>query len=141
VYEGQVEGLLKRGRDVSDTVQGVTVQEQVSAGTELALGISTETDFGPVVMVGRGGTDLESIDDITFRSIPVVEEQARAMLEELATIDHASLSETVVESIVDAITGISSLYLDNLWIKEADINPLIVRETDVCAVDALFIPQ
>ncbi len=136
-----VDGLLTRGREVSSNVQGVTVQEQVSDGTELAIGISTETDFGPVVMLGRGGTDLESINDITFRSIPVVPAQARAMLDELETIDQKAFSTETEQSIVDAITGVSSLYLDNQWIDEADINPLIVRESDVCAVDALFIPE
>lgn len=136
-----VDGLLARGRELSENVQGVTVQEQIPGGTELALGISTETDFGPVVMAGRGGTDLESINDITFRSIPVVQAQARAMLDELETIDQGAFSNATEQAIVDAITGISSLYMDNRWIKEADINPLIVRESDVCAVDALFIPS
>lgn len=136
-----VDGLLTRGREVSENVQGVTVQEQVAAGTELAIGISTETDFGPVVMAGRGGTDLESINDTTFRSIPVVPPQARAMLDELETIDQDAFSEATKQSFVDAITGVSALYMDNQWIKEADINPLIVRESDVCAVDALFIPE
>lgn len=136
-----VEGLLSRGREVSDAVQGVTIQEQVEAGTELAIGISTETDFGPVIMLGRGGTDLESINDTTFRSIPVVRAQASVMIDELDTINQTVLSEATKESVIDAVTGISSMYLDNQWISEADINPLIVRAADVCAVDALFIPE
>lgn len=121
------------------TLSGVSVQEQVAPGLELSLGIIIDDNFGPVVMFGRGGVDMESLEDITFRTIPTGRLQASAMINELDTMDGSSLSSAEHGELVDTIVAFSDLYCDNPWIREADVNPIIVGPDGVHAVDALFI--
>ena len=124
-------------RDVEIT--GVSIQRQVPSGLELGMGIVTDTDFGPVVMLGRGGVDIETVDDVAFRTIPVSREQARSMLDELETVSADDLTESQLEDVVDGLVELSKIYCDNPWIVEADVNPLVVGDEDVSAVDALFV--
>ncbi len=133
------EDLFALGADLGVKVTGVTLQEQVPAGTELSLGITVDPDFGPVLMLGRGGVDVEAIDDVTFRTIPLVSEQAASMLADLETLTPEEFTEASREAVVDAATALSACYMDNPWIREADVNPLIVGEEGATAVDALFV--
>lgn len=130
------EELLALGEDLGVPVEGVSVQEQVPDGVELAAGIAG-SDFGPVVMLGRGGTDVELVDDAAFRTIPVAPGQAAAMFDELRTIP--ALDDAAETAVVDAAVALSELYVANPWIAEADVNPLVVSSGDATAVDALIV--
>ncbi|MEF8973317.1 MAG: acetate--CoA ligase family protein [Haloarcula sp.] len=127
------------GADRAVTVEGVSIQQQVNSGIELSLGIVVDDDFGPMVMFGRGGVDIESVDDVAFRTIPTARAQADGLLEDLKTFEASTLSEDQREALVDTIIGLSDLYLDNPWIREADINPILVGPDEVVAVDSLFL--
>jgi len=117
---------------------GVVVQRQVEAGTELGLGLDQDPDFGPIVMLGRGGVEIEETADVTFRTVPVGEKQAVSMLSELETLPDG-LTGVQRSAVTSALTALSSLYLDNQWIREADVNPLILTQGGATAVDALFV--
>jgi acyl-CoA synthetase (NDP forming) len=121
--------------DVDPT--GVSVQEQVPGTTELALGLHVDPDFGPVCMLGRGGVDIEETRDVTFRTIPVAPEQAASMLGEFDL--PTALDPGQREAVADAVVSLSDLYLENPWIREADVNPLLVTPDGATAVDALFV--
>ncbi|MFC6941481.1 acetate--CoA ligase family protein [Salinirubellus sp. GCM10025818] len=129
--------LFDLARDLGVDPQGVSVQEQVEGAGELAMGILVDPDFGPVCMLGRGGVDIEETGDVTFRTIPVAPEQANSMLDEfdlpieLDAIQH--------EAVVEAVVSLSELYLENPWIREGDVNPLLVTPDGVTAVDGLFV--
>jgi acetyltransferase len=116
----------------------VTLQKQVEGDMELALGIVNSPDFGPVLMFGRGGVNIEAINDITFRSIPVVSSQAESMFNDIDTIDTDNIEPKHLDEIVNTITNFSDLYMQNQWISEADINPIIINDDGPVAVDALF---
>lgn len=120
-------------------IEGVAVQEHVQEGTELSTGIINDADFGPLVMLGRGGVEIEAIEDRTFRSIPTSRPQAKSMFEELESVREDDLSPGQIEGVISAVTGLSELYMENQWISEADVNPLILTQNDAVAVDALFI--
>ncbi|MFC7318897.1 acetate--CoA ligase family protein [Halomarina halobia] len=128
--------LLNVGGAVDEGV-GLTVQRQVEFEHELGLGLTIDDDFGPVLMLGRGGTEIETIDDVTFRTVPVSRAQAGQMLEELTTVPVESFTEGQRSAVVDAVTGLSKLFMDNRWITEADVNPLVVTADGAVAVDAL----
>lgn len=133
------EGLVSIGDEEDVTVEGVSIQQQIRSGIELSLGIVIDDDFGPMVMFGRGGVDIESLDDVTFRTIPTARAQAEAMLDDVTTLDESTFDSDQREALVDAIVNLSDLYCDNTWIREADINPVIVGPDGVVAVDALFL--
>jgi len=61
------------------------------------------------------------------------------MLDELETVSVDDLTESQLNGVVDSLVGLSEVYCDNPWIVEADVNPLIVGDEEVSAVDALFV--
>jgi len=133
---GATAELFERGAGLDATLDGISVQEQVADGVELATGI-VDSDFGPVVMLGRGGTDIETIDDVAFRTIPVTEPAARSMVEELQTVPE--LSPASVDAVVEVVRSLSACSVENPWIVEVDVNPVVVRDGRATAVDALVV--
>jgi acyl-CoA synthetase (NDP forming) len=129
--------LLALEKDINGTVE-LTVQEQVSYEHELGLGITIDDDFGPVLLLGRGGVDIESVEDVTFRTIPVSDAQAETMLDDLETVPTESFTPSQKEAVINAIVGLSELFLENRWITECDVNPLVVTSDGAIAVDGLL---
>lgn len=129
--------LLALEENTTDGVE-LTVQEQVSYEHELGLGITIDDDFGPVLLLGRGGVDIESIEDVTFRTIPVSDAQAETMLDDLDTVPTESFTSSQRGAVIDAIVSLSELFLENRWITECDMNPLVVTRDDAIAVDGLL---
>ena len=129
--------LFDLARDLGVDPDGVTVQEQVEGVGELAMGVHVDPDFGPVCMLGRGGVDIEETGDVTFRTIPVAPEQAASMLGEFTL--PTALDAAQREAVVEAVVSLSNLYLENPWIREGDVNPLLLTAEGVTAVDGLFV--
>ena len=128
-------------------VDGYLIEEMAPAGQEMVIGAVADPQFGPLIMVGLGGIFVEVLADVAFRICPITRLDAQEMLAELkgaAILRGARGGKPVSqEAIVDALLkiggegGLLMRHADDF--KEADINPLIVSETDAVAVDARFI--
>jgi acyl-CoA synthetase (NDP forming) len=130
------------GRDVR--LDGVLVSELVTGGVETVVGVSQDPLFGPVVMVGLGGILVEVLGDVTFRVPPFGEDQAAAMLDELAgarLLDGVRGAKPADRAaLVDVIMKVQRLALDLAdEIGELDVNPLVVRPRGAVALDALIV--
>ena len=64
-------------------IWGVTVQEMVTQGKEVILGMNRDPQFGPLVMFGLGGIYVEVLKDVAFRIAPFGEMEARGMIQEI----------------------------------------------------------
>ncbi len=125
-------------------IDGVIVSELVSGGVETVVGVSQDELFGPVVMAGLGGIFVEVLGDVTFRVPPFGDDQAAAMLTELAG---SKMFEGVRgakpadrSALIDVIMKVQRLALDLAdEIGELDINPLVIRPRGAVALDALII--
>ena len=140
--------IMKRAREYnpSASIDGVLVQEMLSPGLEVILGVKKDPLFGPTILFGLGGIFVELLKDLSVRTAPLREEDARAMLEEIE--GKALLGGVRGEQPRDreALVGIM-MKLSRLAvglggeIAELDINPLIVYADGEGAVaaDALVI--
>jgi acetyltransferase len=116
------------------------VQQMVSDGLEVILGGKRDRSFGPVVMFGLGGINVEVVSDVAFRVAPLSRADAEEMIEEVRgkrllegargrpSMDRAAL--------VKALLSLSCMLAENACITEVDINPLMVLEHGTAAVDA-----
>jgi acetyl coenzyme A synthetase (ADP forming)-like protein len=124
---------------------GVAVQEMVTAGKEVILGISKDPQFGPLLMFGLGGIYVEVLKDVSFRICPVSRLEASSMVREIRSFPllrgvRGEKSADLV-ALEEALMRLSQLAVDFPEIIEGDINPLKVRyagEGSV-AIDARFI--
>lgn len=126
-------------------IEGFLVQEMVS-GVEVILGARTDPLYGPIMVVGAGGILVELTKDVATRLLPVGPEDARAMLAELKVskllAGYRGGPPADVESLVRAICGLSTFYLDHRHLmSDFEINPLIVlpHNNGVRAVDVRLV--
>jgi acyl-CoA synthetase (NDP forming)/GNAT superfamily N-acetyltransferase len=118
----------------------VLVQEMIPDGVELILGGIQDPRFGPLVMVGIGGTMTSLLADRVFRLAPVTTADATAMTTELrmgAMLDGFRGARRVDrDAVADAIARIGWLVADCPVIAELDVNPMICRGDRLTVVDA-----
>ncbi|MFN8379883.1 MAG: bifunctional acetate--CoA ligase family protein/GNAT family N-acetyltransferase [Anaerolineae bacterium] len=128
---------------------GVTVQPMAKLdGYELIIGSSIDQQFGPVLLFGSGGQLVEVYKDSALALPPLTTNLARLLMEETKIfkalqgvrgrppVDLAALEQLLVR--------FSQLVVEQPWIKEIDINPLLASHEQLLALDArvvLFPPD
>ena len=112
--------------------QGTIIQEQIK-GQELILGLKSTEDFGLSILLGKGGTDVEKIKDITFRIIPINQKDAEQMIKDL------KIKVNNKQAIINNLLKLNKLALKNKNIQELDINPIILTKDKATIVDARII--
>jgi acyl-CoA synthetase (NDP forming) len=124
----------------------VVVQEMVTEGVELLLGVIDDPQFGTLLMVGIGGILVEVMKDTQLIWLPTdaekVEEAIRGLkfAEILNGVRGQAISD--LNAIVETTLRLAQLAADcGDLIAELDINPLIAGPKDAVVVDALIIPK
>jgi acetyltransferase len=120
---------------------GVTVQPMIALdGYELILGSSLDPQFGPVMLFGLGGQLVEVFRDRALALPPLNTTLARRLMER--TRIFTALQGVRGRKPVD-LTGLeallvrfSQLVVEQRWIKEIDINPLLASSERLLALDA-----
>ncbi len=123
-------------------IQGVLMQEMITEGREIIIGMTRDPQFGPMLMFGLGGVYVEVLRDVSFQLAPITDEEAMQML--MGTKTYKLLKGVRGEKSVDmqlvseCIRRISQLAVDFPAIEEMDINPLKVSSgrARAVAVDA-----
>lgn len=121
--------------------QGVTVQPMIPLeGCELILGSSVDPQFGPVILFGSGGKLVEIYRDRALALPPLNATLARRLMEQtrIFTALHGVRGQAGanIELLERILVRFSKLLLENPWIKEVDINPMIASTDRVVALDA-----
>ncbi len=136
-YEDIVRGVQKQVPDAE--INGILIEEMVS-GTELIVGTTTDPQFGPMIMFGIGGIFVEVYKDVSFRLIPISANDARDMAGEIkgkALLEGIrGLPRADPNTIIEILENVSKLVISNPEIDELDINPLLITNKGVIAVDA-----
>jgi acetyltransferase len=125
---------------------GVTVQPMVkAAGYELILGSTVDAQFGPVILFGSGGQLVEIYRDRALALPPLNSTLATRLMEQTRiyrALQGVRGREAVdMAAIENALIRFSRLVVEQRWIKEADINPLVSSPDGVMALDARIVLQ
>jgi acyl-CoA synthetase (NDP forming) len=148
------DGLLAAIKTMRGTVQqrtGITpehvlVAPMMSGIGEALIGYRVDREVGPLIMVAAGGVYTEIYRDRSLRLAPVDLASAHAMIGEVkafATLQgFRGKPAGDLDALARAIVALSQLALrHDPAIGEAEVNPLIVRQDGVVAVDALVREQ
>jgi acetyltransferase len=120
---------------------GVTVQQMIKLdGYELIIGSSQDPQFGPVLLFGSGGQLVEVYRDRALALPPLNTTLAQRMMEQ--TKIYTALKGVRGRRPVDMLAlerllvRFSQLVVEQNWIKEIDINPLLASSDQLVALDA-----
>jgi acetyltransferase len=121
--------------------QGVTVQPMIkSDGYEIIIGCSLDSQFGPVLLFGTGGQLVEVFKDRALALPPLNTTLARRMMEQTrifkALQGVRGRKPVDIAELENLLVRFSRLVMEQRWIKEIDINPLLASPERLIALDA-----
>jgi acetyltransferase len=120
---------------------GVSVQPMVKLdGYELIVGSSVDPQFGPVLMFGAGGQLVELFKDRALALPPLNSTLARRMMEQTKVFEALQgirgRKPVDVTALEELLVRFSHLVVEQHWIREIDINPLLASPERLLALDA-----
>jgi hypothetical protein len=126
-------------------IDGVLVQRMAPAGREVILGISHDSTFGPLLLVGLGGVLAEALGDLAVAPVPLDQGQARALIGRLKAANvfgrYRGLPPADIDALSLLMVRLSQFAYDHAdQILAIDLNPVIVHSAGdgVSVVDALI---
>lgn len=137
------ERIVKNARNAHPQaeIDGVYVQRMLPEGQEVIIGVVKDNQFGPMVMFGSGGVEVEGLKDVAFALAPLPKDEAEWMLNntwagrKLAGYRNQPPGDR--EAVIDVLLRLSQLAADFPQIAEIEMNPLLVLPAGegVCALD------
>jgi acetyltransferase len=142
-YKQLVDQVMQKVPDAK--IAGVTVEKmhRSSNGRELMIGIIRDPVFGPVISFGSGGTSVEIMGDSAI-SLPPLNRRLSVDLINRTKVsrllgEFRQMPAVDMEQLINVLLGVSSMACELPWIQEMDINPLIVDDKGIVAVDARIV--
>jgi hypothetical protein len=113
-------------------------------GVEMVLGMVSDSNFGPIVMLGAGGVFVEIMKDVRAILPPFGPDVAAREIEKLKIrplLDEARGRPAVdIDALANTLSRFSAMVSALRGnVKEIDVNPLIVGPDGCIAVDALVV--
>ncbi len=120
---------------------GVTVQPMVKRdGYELILGSTIDAQFGPVILFGSGGVMVEVYRDRALALPPLNTTLTQRLMEQTkiysALLGVRGRKPVNLPALEALLVRFSQLVMEQPWIKEIDINPLLATPEQLVALDA-----
>ena len=134
--------LQRRGRDAGVDCEGVLIEQMVGFDIELIVGFRRDPVFGPMLMVGRGGVEVELDPDVAIGLLPLSAQEIEALLRSLRSArlfgGFRGRQPVDVGVIAQGLANIAARFLADPKLDEIEINPLVARGSNVVALDALM---
>lgn len=145
--EAAYESVLRRCREVRPEakIDGVIIQPMIQGLGEMILGVSRDSQLGPVILLGVGGIFVEVLKDAVLRVPPLDLAGCHEMIDALRgkglIMGARGRPRGDLEALAKVILSLSRLALDLEQVDEVDLNPVIVRPEGegVVAVDGLVV--
>ncbi|HTG01076.1 MAG TPA: GNAT family N-acetyltransferase [Nitrospirota bacterium] len=136
-YRGMQERLTAAGHGAA--MEGVILQPMMKGGQEVIVGMSQDPLFGPLLMVGMGGVQVELTKDVAFSLHPLTDKDPDFMLKQLKGMPLLTgwrgSSMRDVDALKEVLLRFSAMIDDFTEIAEMEINPLMVFDKGKgCAV-------
>ncbi len=130
-----------RAYDPDAEIRGVTLQPMVQkAELELLIGAKRDELFGPVILFGMGGVFAEVIGDRNIGLVPLNRTLARRLIEKTKAYKilkgYRNMPAADMSLIEGLLICLSHLLVDFPEIAELDMNPVLVKDGKLVAVDA-----
>jgi acyl-CoA synthetase (NDP forming) len=142
-YDDILETVRRRHPEVA--ILGVSVQRMARPGVEVIIGMSKDTQFGPVLMFGLGGILVEILKDVSFRVVPLTRRDAREMIREIKGYPllegYRGREPVDVSNLEELLLKVSTFVEQNPGVRELDLNPVFAYSDGAVAVDARIVME
>lgn len=118
-------------------IEGVLVQPMLKLGTEIIIGMKRDAQFGPLIMFGLGGSQVEYLKDVSFRIAPLNKREALKQIQEIKS--YPLIKNLDLDFITELLVQVSYLSLEYPQIKELDLNPVMVYDQGGYVIDVRMI--
>jgi acetate---CoA ligase (ADP-forming) len=112
----------------------ILIQKMIKGKIELVIGSRKDPQFGQVLMFGSGGTMVELFKDVAFRVLPIDKNEALEFIKDIKghklLTGFRDISAVNLNNLAELLVNIGQMLIENPYILEMDINPLIWREGD-----------
>jgi acetate---CoA ligase (ADP-forming) len=109
---------------------GVLLQQQVDGGLEALVGVVGDPTFGPLIVCGAGGVQVELLRDVSFRLPPVTDADAADMIDRLHSRPlfdgYRGAPPADRAALVALLQRLSALVEEIPELYEMDLNPVKV---------------
>ena len=139
------DSIVKAARkaDSGATIDGVSVQRMAGAGIEVIVGMTTDAQFGPVLMFGLGGVLVEVLKDVAFRVVPITTRDARQMVREIQGFPvlqgYRGQEAADLAALEKLLLKLSEFIEGHPQVTELDLNPVFAHAKGAVAVDARIV--
>ncbi len=119
------------------------VDEMAEKGVEAIVGLVQDPTFGLTIMAGVGGIYTELYQDVSFRVVPIVDFDAREMIEEIKgkkLLEGFRNIKADKKQFIELLLNVSKIgekLMDR--VDQMDLNPVFIYEDGYCVVDAKLI--
>jgi acetyltransferase len=104
----------------------------IPTGQEVITGAIQDPQFGPLVMFGSGGVEVEGLKDVAFALAPLTGEEAEHLLESTwagrRLRGYRNLLPADQQAVLDVLLRLAQFAADFPKISEIEINPLRVLQ-------------
>lgn len=121
-------------------LEGVSVQRMAAPGVEVIVGMTTDGQFGPVLMFGLGGVMVEVLKDVAFRVVPLEPRDASLMVREVkgypvleGVRGRAGADLAALEAFILKVSEFAATHPE---VAEIDLNPVFAYPDGAVGVDA-----
>ncbi len=134
-----------RERQPDARLEGVTIEPMIERpfARELIVGIATNPVFGPVISFGTGGTAVEIFEDTRVALPPLNDYLGRQLIRSTKAAkllgQFRNLPAADLEKLIDILHKVSDIACELPEVCELDINPVLLDDKDLIAVDARIV--
>ncbi|MCJ7511368.1 MAG: acetate--CoA ligase family protein [Anaerolineales bacterium] len=111
-------------------LEGVLVQPMAPKGQDVIVGVVRDSQFGPLVMFGSGGVEVEGLQDVSFALAPLSRGEAHDLMQATwagrRLAGFRNLPPADRQAAVEVILRIGQLMVDQPEVEEVEVNPLRV---------------
>ncbi len=140
------ERIIQRAKQYRPDAEilGVTMQRMIKKhGYEVIIGAKTDPLFGPVILFGMGGIGVELFKDFSLGLPPLNQTLVRRIMEETKVYQllkgYRNVPAANIKLLEEIMVHFSQMLIDFPQLKEVDINPLFINDTEAFAFDARIV--
>jgi len=124
---------------LGDAMLPAIVESMAGAGVETIVGMTSEPNFGPLLMFGMGGVATDLLQDRVFAVPPLSAGESSRMISSIRTAPllcgYRGSPPVDVDALADVVERVARLASDLPEVAELDLNPVVARPSGAVAID------